>query len=1296
MMKKRETIIPTGNDISWGTHFCHFYQTQQDLYDLVIPYLKTGLKNNQVCLWITAEALTLETWNTLRQVIPDLDRHQAAGAIEILSYAQWYFDSDTFDPQRVIGRWNMKLDQALAGGYTGLRAVTDEAWLAKPYWKAFSEYEQELDRAIAGQPVLILCAYPLATSAASAKLNILHNQIEQAVAGRIKELEAENAALRSEITERQQAREECQAYLRSLESSDRRLEEAQRLAHIGSWELDLRTNELTWTNEIYRMFDLDSQAFAATYQAFLDAIHPDDRDMVNQVYAASLENKMPYKVEHRLLMKDGSIKYVQERCKTWYDEEGRPTHSIGTVQDITERKQAERDIALLNFTLDNVQEAAYLIGEDAHFHYVNEAACRALGYSRHELLGMNVVDVDPEFPAARWPDHWDELRSHGSLTFESSHSTRDGRVIPVEINANYLEFDGQNYNLALVHDITERRQAEEERQTHLQYLENMDQVNRAIQGTSNLEQMMSNVLDAVLAIFDCDRAFLLHPCDPESASWSVPMERNKPEYPGAFAAGIVIPTEEEAADAFSILLSFDGPVKFGPGSVYPLPATISERFGFKAFMAMAIYPKVGKPWQFGIHQCSYPRLWTEREEKLFQEIGWRLADALTSLLILRDLRESEYRLEEAQRIAHTGYWERNIAADQIILSDEAYRIFGLPLHKHFPTLAQWHTQWLEMLHPEDRSRMIQAADEVLNSGPNYDAEYRLIQPGGQVRIVYSHGVITRDEEGRPQRIFGTVQDITERKQAEEALRRRLRELEALNRISTALRTAQTVEEALPILLAETLEALETEAGVIWMHHPLEDELRAAVACGWFAQLHEAPLKPGEGIAGKVFASGQAHHSIEFIHEPCISIAVHEQVPSGWGGACVPIRSGAATVGVIFVSVPLPRQIEPEEMQMLESLSEMAGTALHRLHLHEEALRRVNQLQALQTVDRAITASFDMHVSLNILLEQTIAQLGVDAADILLLAPRSSMLDYAAGRGFRSRPSERSRLRLGQGYAGRSIMERGTLHAANLLKTSDAAAHIGLPADEGFVSFACTPLIAKGQVLGVLEVFLRAPLRPDDEWLNFLEILAGQAAIAIDNARAFESLQRANTELVIAYDTTIEGWSHALDLRDRETEGHTQRVTEVTLRLAQAAGMSEDELVHVRRGALLHDIGKMGVPDNILLKPGELTEEEWAVMRCHPTFAYEMLAPIAYLKPALDIPYYHHERWDGSGYPRQLKGDQIPLAARIFSVVDVWDALRSDRPYRSKWAEEKVREYIRAQSGIRFDPQMVELFFQVIL
>jgi hypothetical protein len=353
-------------------------------------------------------------------------------------------------------------------------------------------------------------------------------------------------------------------------------------------------------------------------------------------------------------------------------------------------------------------------------------------------------------------------------------------------------------------------------------------------------------------------------------------------------------------------------------------------------------------------------------------------------------------------------------------------------------------------------------------------------------------------------------------------------------------------------------------------------------------------------------------------------------------------------------------------------------------------RRLRLTQALRSIDIAIAGSLDLRVMLNVILEEVSRQLRVDACSVLLLDAVERVLVRAANRGFVAAGPSEVRQRADDGYAGRAVTDRRPVGVIDLRTAGDAGAvaHI---AGEGFASYYALPLIAKGQVKGVLEVLHRGPLLPDGDWLEFAEALAGQAAIALDNAALFDEMQRLNANLTMAYDSTLEGWSRALDMRDRETEGHTQRVTELTLRLARVMNLRDEELTHVRRGAILHDIGKMGIPDHILLKPGPLTEEEWAVMRRHPGLAYELLSPIPYLRPAIDIPYCHHEKWDGSGYPRGLSGEQIPLAARIFAVADVWDALRSDRPYRAAWSAQQTRDYIQSLAGTHFDSAVVRVF-----
>ena len=281
------------------------------------------------------------------------------------------------------------------------------------------------------------------------------------------------------------------------------------------------------------------------------------------------------------------------------------------------------------------------------------------------------------------------------------------------------------------------------------------------------------------------------------------------------------------------------------------------------------------------------------------------------------------------------------------------------------------------------------------------------------------------------------------------------------------------------------------------------------------------------------------------------------------------------------------------------------------------------------------------------------------------------------------------------YVNEAVVRQGRKTRAELLGRTMMECHPGI---ENTAMFSAFRRCMEERAVSYMESELALP----DGSVGWYEMSVqpvpeGIFVVSIDiteRKQAEMNLQRTHLDLQLAYDTTIEGWSRALDLRDKETEGHTQRVTELTVKLARRAGMSEAELLHVKRGALLHDIGKMGVPDHILLKPGNLTDEEWALMRKHPTYAYELLKPIEYLHDALDIPYCHHEKWDGSGYPHGLKGEEIPLAARLFAVVDVWDAIRSDRPYRQGWDEDRALEFIRSVSGTHLDPRAVELFMSL--
>lgn len=523
------------------------------------------------------------------------------------------------------------------------------------------------------------------------------------------------------------------------------------------------------------------------------------------------------------------------------------------------------------------------------------------------------------------------------------------------------------------------------------------------------------------------------------------------------------------------------------------------------------------------------------------------------------------------------------------------------------------------------------------------------------------------------------------------IRQRLRELELIAHLSAELRRAATRSELLPVLLEQLMTQMKVDGAVLETVNPISGDVTLELGVGIWGSLTGQVIPAGQGLSGVVLQSGLPYLNNNARHDPRVYFP--QQLGECASIAGVPLRADDTINGLLWIGSC--RSLDENDLRLLSSVADMVASALLRLQLHEETRRRVDQLQALQAIDRIITASLDLRFSLDALLEQTLLHLKMDAAGVLLFNPTTLMLEYAAGRGFRTRYYQKARLHLGESQAGLAALERRIVHCGDLSTAEPPFLHPQWIEEEGFVSYCGVPLMAKGQVKGVLEVFSRTAFEPQEEWLNFFEALSRQAAIAIENAQLFENLQRSNLDLTLAYEATIEGWSRALDLRDKETEGHTRRVADLTLLMAGRMGMDAAQLAHVRRGALLHDIGKMGIPDAILLKPGPLTDEEWAIMHRHPQYAYEMLHPVQYLRPALEIPYCHHEKWDGSGYPRGLKGEEIPLSARIFAVADVWDALTSDRPYRPAWPQARALAYIREQAGKHFDPQVVRVFFEVI-
>ena len=699
--------------------------------------------------------------------------------------------------------------------------------------------------------------------------------------------------------------------------------------------------------------------------------------------------------------------------------------------------------------------------------------------------------------------------------------------------------------------------------------------------------------------------------------------------------------------------------------------------------------------QTGKSITSERTLVTKDGDLLPVEISGRALDNGNLLGIVRDITERKHaeealrRSEEkfralAENIPNVVYQCRNDSRYTFLyLNESIENLTGYPRE----AFLENGLSFFDLYHPDDLKTMPTPEDNNITDVDRtpFHITYRIRHRSGEWRWVDEWGTGVTNADGKVEFLEGLMIDITERKRHE-------LEREAIIAVSTALRQAITGTDILNVILDQLIELFKADGAVLVLPNPqtrgLTDEMGRGPVGERMVGLN---IPPETGISNWVIKNKKPYLNNHAQQDPLFYRP--DLLGESHCLAAVPLIAQEKPIGALWIA----RQIDimEQELRLLNAIADIAANAIHRVMLHEQTLQQLHHLLALHQIDLAISANFDLNVTLNVILKNVKDELTVDAASILLLDTVTHTLDYAAGIGFRTRRIEQSHVKLGNGCAGRAAQEYRTISYPDLNQPAGTFSRSSLLANEEFLSHYATPLVVKGQVKGVLEIFHRKVFDSDQEWINYFETLATQAAIAIESASLFENLQRSNLELMLAYDATIEGWSRALDLRDKETEGHTQRVTKMALDLAEKLWMSDAEQTDLRRGALLHDIGKMGVPDSILLKPGPLSESEWEIMRQHPNYALQMLSPIPYLKHALDIPYCHHEKWDGSGYPRGLKGETIPLSARLFAIVDVFDALTSDRPYRAAWSREQVYRHIREQSGISFDPQIVQVFLNDI-
>ncbi|MDP1713827.1 MAG: PAS domain S-box protein [Anaerolineales bacterium] len=958
-----------------------------------------------------------------------------------------------------------------------------------------------------------------------------------------------------------------------------------------------------------------------------------DTILAGEVWQAEMVNRRP----------DGGLFTVQQTITPLRNAQGEITHFIAIQQDITERKQAEAALResedRYRDLVENSQDLICTHDLNGQILSFNPSAEKMLGYPVETLKQMNIRDII--VPSARpvFETYIAILKRRGKAHGIMHIQTGNGEQRFWEYN-NTLRTEGVSVPIVrgMARDVTERQQAEKalrasEKRFRALIENGRDQITLLAADGALLWESPSAVSILGYAPNQFVGRNIFELMHPDDQAWTRNMYAQVVQTAGSIQEGVFR------------LLHADGSWRW-------IEATATNLLDEPSVQAIVI---------------NYRDI-TERkraEEELYQS-------------------EEKYRfLFEHNPHPMWAYDLKTLAF--LAVNDSAVEKYG-------HTREEFLRMTIADIRPvEDVPRLM---EDLAQQRP-------ALQHAGEWRHRLKDGTIIDVEitshtlrMGEHNASLVVAQDITERKRAEEEIHRRADEFTSLYETSRDINSQQDLQMLLIAIVERATKLLSAPRGLCYLYDAATDELELVVEHGSLLPIG-ARLKMDEGAAGVVMRTREPFIVDNYTvwegraaQYKGIEIAAVLEVPMLYHGEMIGVL-GVSEVG------SSTRQFFDADAHLLSLFASSAAGAVHNTRLLEETARQLSRMEALHHIDLAISASMDLRVTLDIILKHVTTQLKVDAADVLLFNPHMQMLEYAAGCGFRSRAVERTRFRIGEGQAGLAALERRLIQHPDFAASGNTFAQAELLAAENVAAYFALPLISKGEVKGVLEVFHRSVFHPGLEWINFLETLAGQAAIAIDSAQLFENLQISNTDLINAYDRTIEGWSNALDLRDEETEGHSQRVTALTLKLARASGMTEAELVHVRRGALLHDIGKMGVPDHILLKPDKLTDEEWVAMRKHPTFAHELLLPIAYLRPALDIPYCHHEKWDGTGYPRGLKGEQIPLAARLFAIVDVWDALRSDRPYRQGWPNEKAINHIKSLSGTHFDPKAVDLFLNMV-
>ncbi len=1082
-------------------------------------------------------------------------------------------------------------------------------------------------------------------------------------------------------------------------------------------------------------------------KAYAQLVHEEDQERIWGEVQSALAHHAPFELLYRMIRADGTQGWFWEHGLGVYDAEGNPQVLDGFIMDITQAKQNEvtrgEGETLFRAVFENSGVGIAIMDLEQRFLQSNAALQRMLGYSAEEIKGLSLGEIThPDDMSGETAQIQKSLRETHSTSFrtEKRYVRKDGKTIWGRLTATLVrdEMGKAKFGIGVVEDISERRLNEQVEKA-------VYDISQSVHTSRNLNHLFEHIHD-VLAEFMPVENFYIALLNEKSTEISFPYfvdqfdDQPSTTHFGKGLTEFVIRTGKSllaSPEVFQELVESGDVESVGAPSIDWLGVPL--RIGEKIIGVMVVQSYVeGVRFNF-------------RHLQVLEFVSTQIAMAVERKQAEDALRAEGQKYRSLFQASRDAVFLETLEGQIIDCNEMACQMFGY-------TKEEFKSLTLLDLLPNDLPITIPDLVEKVLANGSFNIESKNRRKDGTVFPVEVSSVLTvidelrlsvvyvrdlteakaalkslQESEGKFRSLAETTSAIIvihrgeeflytnpafremigyseadlmkmpfesiltpevqeyARKKAKERLQGRDVETRYQMKVVTSSGSARWLDVTSGLIDYEGQKAIMITALDFTERKQFEDDLRLQ-STALAAAANAIVITNPDGVitwANPAFSKLTGYEFDELINHninildsganpPDLFHKLEKEIKKGndWHGEVINRRKD----GSLYV----------EEVSITPVKNE-SGCIIHFVEIKQDITERkehARELEAIAAVSEAIRTSITKAELLPIIMHEISQLLGSQDIYLAWKDQLSTDMIIQAGDGIWEQKIG-SRVPADEGVVGRLRRTRDVHieHDQNRLRFGETTRR-----SEKFDSIAGVPLLVQGIFMGAIVVGFKREETKED--IQVLSAIGNMVASAINRAELFEQTRHQALMLTRAYDATIEGWAHALELRDKETEGHTQRVINITLRLCQALGVPGSEMEQIRRGVILHDIGKMGIPDGILLKEGALTESEWVVMKRHPVYAHDLLVNIPYLQGAMDIPHYHHERWDGSGYPHGLKGEDIPLMARIFAVVDVWDALTSDRPYRKAWDREDTRKYIAGNAGILFDPKVVRKFLDL--